>query len=66
MPRPTSQMTQYLHGQLVGRDLQQMLADYAADGRFERELARKQSQGPNELEHDEAKGMTYPELHFGD
>tara|TARA_R100001143_G_C3360997_1_gene135695 strand:- start:22630 stop:22851 length:222 start_codon:yes stop_codon:yes gene_type:complete len=34
----SSCMTQYLEGRLVGRELQQMLADYAADGRFEREL----------------------------
>lgn len=36
--KPASLMTQYQQGQLVSRDLQQMLVDYAAEARFDREL----------------------------
>lgn len=38
MPKPTALMTQYANGQLVSRELQQMLVDYNADSRFDREL----------------------------
>ena len=38
MPGPTSLMTQYQQGQLILPELQQMLADYAAEARFERDM----------------------------
>ena len=38
MTKPTSLMTQYLNGQLTTRDLQDMMVEYAADARFERDL----------------------------
>lgn len=36
--KPTSLMTQYQNGQLATRELQQMMADYNSDSRFDREL----------------------------
>jgi hypothetical protein len=36
---PKALMTQYVEGQLVSRELNQMLNDYAADGRFDAALA---------------------------
>ena len=36
--KPASLMTQYQNGQLATRDLQQMMVDYAADARFDREM----------------------------
>jgi hypothetical protein len=37
--QPKSLMTYYAEGQLISRELNQMLNDYAADGRFEAALA---------------------------
>lgn len=38
-----SLMTQYLEGKLVSRELNDMLNDYAAESRFERELSEQRS-----------------------
>ena len=38
MCRPKSLMTQYAEGQLILPELQQMLADYAAEARFDRDM----------------------------
>ena len=35
---PKSLMTQYAEGQLVGRELNDMMTDYAAQVRFDREM----------------------------
>lgn len=36
--KPTALMTQYAEGQLVSRDLQNMMVDYAAQARFDRDM----------------------------
>ena len=38
MPKPTSLMTQYQNGQLASRELQNMMVDYAAEARFDRDM----------------------------